>query len=221
MKMCVLIGCAATVLGVNLSQYPETVMLAESPRIYWIEHFLSDEECAHLMRMATPYLKKSYVIDNATGGEMPHAERISDGAFLEYGFTDRVVHGIEKRIAAWSEVPVENGEALYVLRYGVGGEYRPHYDFFDAATVGGQEILKRGGQRVATCILYLDGPEEGGETIFPKAKVMVKPVKGSAVLFFNCNEEGEVDPMSLHGGAPVIRGTKWIATRWIRQNRFN
>jgi prolyl 4-hydroxylase len=29
-----------------------------------------------------------------------------------------------------------------------------------------------------------------------------------------------VDPMSLHGGLPVVKGIKWAMTKWIRQKPF-
>jgi prolyl 4-hydroxylase len=25
---------------------------------------------------------------------------------------------------------------------------------------------------------------------------------------------------SLHGGAPVVEGEKWVATKWVREGRF-
>ena len=53
------------------------------------------------------------------------------------------------------------------------------------------------------------------------AKISVTPKKGSAVLFYNCLPTGEVDGLSLHGGAPVIAGEKLIATKWIREGEFH
>jgi len=32
--------------------------------------------------------------------------------------------------------------------------------------------------------------------------------------------DGNVDPKSLHGGNPVIKGTKWAMTKWIREKPF-
>ena len=40
-------------------------------------------------------------------------------------------------------------------------------------------------------------------------RLAVKPVKGRAVLFYSQLPDGRVDDMSLHGGCPVIEGTKW------------
>lgn len=44
---------------------------------------------------------------------------------------------------------------------------------------------------------------------------LVKPHKGDALLFFSLHPNTTVDEASLHGACPVIRGTKWSATKWI------
>ena len=108
-----------------------------------------------------------------------------------------------------------------MLHYDEGGEYRPHYDYFDVNTPGGLVHTNRGGQRMATFMIYLADTEEGGETIFPKADLKVHPQKGKAVMFFNVDSNGKEDPMSFHGGAPVLKGEKWIMTRWMRPGVFH
>ena len=125
---------------------------------------------------------------------------------------------IEARIGALLGWPVENGEGLQVLRYRPGAEYKPHYDYFDPAHAGTPTILKRGGQRVATIVTYLNTPECGGATTFPDVNLEVAPVKGNAVFF----SYDRAHPMTrtLHGGAPVMAGEKWVTTKWLREGRF-
>jgi prolyl 4-hydroxylase len=41
------------------------------------------------------------------------------------------------------------------------------------------------------------------------------PKAGSAVLFYSQGPDGALDPYSLHGGCPVIKGVKWSANVWI------
>ena len=196
--------------------------LSTSPRIYLIENFLSSKECDHLMALATPHLKRSTVIDDhAAGGSILDSRRTSQGMFIVEHLKDRTVKKIEKRLATLTELPIQNGEAIQVLQYRERAEYQPHHDYFNPSTPGGISHLNRGGQRVASVIMYLNTPKEGGETIFPMAKISVTPKKGSAVLFYNCLPTGEVDGLSLHGGAPVIAGEKWIATKWIREGEFH
>lgn len=199
-------------------------LLRESPRIYLIEKFLSDEECDYLVASARPELERSTVVSSGLDptGEIDevHEARTSYGMFFPHVHSDPILGKIEERIAKLTRIPVQNGEAMQVLKYERGQEYQPHFDFFDEDTPGGVSCYNRGGQRIATLIMYLANTEEGGETIFPEAKIKVKPIKGNAVLFYNCKSNGTEDPLTLHGGAPVIRGEKWIATKWIRKGAF-
>ena len=43
----------------------------------------------------------------------------------------------------------------------------------------------------------------------------VKPKRGEAILFYSQHPDGTVDNMSIHGGCPVIQGTKWAANLWV------
>lgn len=173
-----------------------------------------------MIELSRPHLIASKVVDEQNKGETSDPRRNSRGYFIPHNGNDRILNDIEKRIASITGMPKENGENLHVLCYGIGGEYQPHYDYFNAGTPGGNEQLSRGGQRVASLIMYLNNPTAGGETIFPRANISVTPKKGDAVLFYNCTPNGAVDPNSLHGGAPVKAGEKWIMTRWIRQGEF-
>ena len=94
----------------------------------------------------------------------------------------------------------------------------PHYDYFDPALPGSAHHVKRGGQRVATLIMYLHEPEGGGATIFPDVDLAIAPKRGNAVFFSYATPEAST--LTLHGGDPVTAGEKWIATKWLRQSVF-
>jgi prolyl 4-hydroxylase len=208
-------------LLLNLCNAYTKETLSESPRLFLFKNFLTSEECDHIIALAQPQLLRSQVIDeNRAGGEMVDYRRTSRGMFFPQFSTDRILKSIEDRISALTGIPLQNGEGIQVLHYNVGGEYQPHYDYFHPNTPGGQANLARGGQRVATFIMYLHTTPSGGETIFPLLNLRIAPQKGSALLFYNCTPEGVVDPRTLHGGAPVIAGEKWIATRWLHERAF-
>lgn len=200
--------------------YPNVQVLSENPRIYLIENFLTPYECDHIVNAARDQLARSTVVDQQGGASVVHNARTSRGMFFPQFPQDPILQDIEKRIASYTHIPVENGEGLQILHYGIGGEYQPHFDWFDPSMPGTAAHLNRGGQRIATLIMYLHTTEQGGETIFPRVNVKVKPVKCNAVLFYNCLPGGQEDPLSLHGGAPVIKGEKWIATKWLRSGAF-
>lgn len=199
---------------------PRMEVLSWSPRIFVIHNFLTEEECDHIIHTGKPGLERSRVVDNETDKPKLANIRTSHGMFFPSNHGDPVLQGIEKRIAMLTLIPEEHAESLHLLHYSLGAEYKPHHDYFDRSTVGGAAAHDRGGQRVASLLMYLNTPEEGGETIFPTAKLTVKAEKGKAVLFYNTLLDGTVDPTTLHGGAPVLKGEKWLATRWLRQHVF-
>ncbi len=196
----------------------EVVVGMRQPRIVVLRDLLSDAECDALIEQARPRLSRSETVVNRTGGSEVNAARTSQGMFFSRGEGD-LVRAIEARIAALLNWPVDRGEGLQVLRYGVGAEYRPHFDYFDPAQPGSQAILKRGGQRVGTVLMYLNTPEAGGATTFPDAGVEVHALRGSAVFF--AYEQPSPLTRTLHGGAPVLAGEKWVATKWLRAGRFD
>ncbi|MCH8180117.1 MAG: 2OG-Fe(II) oxygenase [Proteobacteria bacterium] len=189
----------------------------QHPRVVVIGGFLSAEECTQLMALAEPRLSRSETVVNATGGSEVNAARTSHGMFFGRG-ENALCARIEARIAALLQWPVEHGEGIQILRYAPGAEYRPHHDYFDPAQPGTPTILQRGGQRVGTLVMYLNDPLEGGATTFPDAGVTVHPVAGSAVFFAYPLPTPQTK--TLHGGAPVLKGEKWVATKWLREGRF-
>jgi len=162
-------------------------------------------------------LARSLTVETRTGGEVLNVDRTSEGMFFERG-ENGIVARLEQRIAALLRWPVEFGEGLQILRYAPGAQYRPHYDYFDPGEPGTPTILKRGGQRVATLVMYLQEPEQGGATTFPDVGLEVAPVRGTGVFF--SYDEPEPATRTLHGGAPVLAGEKWVATKWLREREF-
>jgi prolyl 4-hydroxylase len=194
------------------------ITVLQDPPLLVLEGLLSHEECQALMAAAAPRMSRSLTVDVKTGGEETNQARTSEGMFFERGETE-LISRIEARIGELLGWPVQNGEGLQVLRYGPGAEYKPHYDYFDPAEPGTASILQRGGQRVATLVMYLNEPEAGGATVFPDLALAVVPKCGNAV-FFSYSQPHPVS-RTLHGGAPVISGDKWIATKWLREREFN
>ena len=142
-------------------KWVEVLLRQHDPELVVFSNFLSPPECEALMDLARPRLSHSLTVDIKTGGEELHPSRTSQGMFFER-HESALVQRIEARIAKLLHWPARNGEGLQVLRYGKAAEYRPHYDYFDPAEPGTQEILQRGGQRVGTLIMYLNDPEKGG-----------------------------------------------------------
>ena len=216
---------------------PPVVLTPRSPKAYVFRNFLTAEECEHLRALAKKQLAPSTVV--GTNGPVSSGIRTSAGTFLAKG-QDAVVKRVEARMALAAGLPEPNGEGMQILRYEVGQKYDPHYDYFhDAANAS----PRRGGQRMATMLVYLADTEQGGETVFPKAKkppgfdagaagdgwsdcaskggVPVRSARGDAVLFWSLTEDYVLDPGSLHGACPVVKGEKWTAVKWMRVAKFD
>ncbi|TDV28445.1 prolyl 4-hydroxylase [Paraburkholderia caballeronis] len=195
------------------------LMRCERPQIVIFGDVLSAAECDELVERSRHRLKRNTTINPETGAEDVIRNRTSEGTWFPRG-EDAFIERLDRRIACLMNWPVENGEGLQILHYGPGAEYRPHFDYFPPEQSGSAVQLAHGGQRVATLVIYLNDVPEGGETVFPDAGISVTGRKGTAVYFRYMNGMRQLDPLSLHAGAPVRRGEKWIATRWMREHAY-
>ena len=184
------------------------------PALRVLDGLLTGEECDELVALARPRLARALTVD-ATGNLQVDHRRTSAGMFFKLGELPLVAQ-LEQRIAGLLEIPVSHGEGLQILHYLPGQEYTPHYDWFDPEQPGFAAVTERGGQRIASVVMYLNTPEAGGGTAFPAAGLTVTALRGSAVYF--AYESG--DTSSLHAGLPVLGGEKWIATKWLRERPY-
>ena len=127
-------------------------------------------------------------------------------------------------------------EAPTVIRYEADQILAPHYDANRSADT---EDANRGGQTLATLLVYLNDVEKGGLTRFGKLKagaaiqynnkenpvddisderLVIQPKRGDALLFFPADCRGQFDPRTEHEGMPAI-DEKWIARIWRHQRR--
>jgi prolyl 4-hydroxylase len=195
----------------------QVLLQLERPRVVVFGGLLSGDECRQLIELAEPRLARSETVQQATGGSEVNAARTSRGMFFRRGETPLIAR-IEQRIASLVRWPVDHGEGIQVLHYSPGAQYEPHYDYFDPAQPGTPSILKRGGQRVGTLVMYLNTPLSGGGTTFPDVGLEVGAMQGNAVFF--SYDRPDPETKTLHGGAPVVEGEKWVATKWLREGVF-
>jgi len=189
------------------------------PTIAVLDNVLDADECFMLRELARTRLARSQVVNPGTGIGVVQDIRTSEGANFGRGETGLIAR-IDARAAAIMGMGEDHGEGLQAMRYGVGAEYVPHFDYFPPGDQGSEPHLRNGGQRVSTLIMYLDDVEAGGETIFPRIDFSYIPRRGQALYFEYTAADGSLDPLSLHGGAPVLSGEKWILTKWMRERAF-
>lgn len=186
---------------------PEPAILSHHAMVKHWRGLLTKEECAHLATSVLDLLEPSMVADPRTGRMIAHPVRRSSAAVIGPTRETLPIQAIQRRIAAATDTVVSQGEPLAVLHYAGGQEYLPHMD----------TLPNEANQRIATVLIYLNEGYAGGETHFPASGLTIAGRLGDVVAFSNVGPDGQPDPASRHAGLPVQRGTKWLATRWIRR----
>jgi prolyl 4-hydroxylase len=189
------------------SRLPTPKILSEAPLVRLWPGLLSKEECTHVATSVLDLLEPSMVADPRTGRQMAHPIRRSSAAVISPTRETLPIQAIQRRIAAATGTLVSQGEPLSVLHYAPGQEYLAHMD----------TLPNEANQRSITALIYLNEGYVGGETCFPATGLRVAGKLGDVLAFSNVKPDGSPDPASRHAGLPVQRGTKWLATRWIRQ----
>jgi prolyl 4-hydroxylase len=192
--------------------------LCDAPLIHRLDALLSADECAHIIALARPLLKRSQV-SGASGGKFSDG-RTSERAWLKHA-VDPVVHAAATRIADAVGLPLAHAESLQVIHYEPGQEYRPHFDAYDLGTDKGRRYCERGGQRIVTALAYLSAALAGGTTGFPRLGLEVEPQPGRVLVFHNCHPGTNVcDPRTYHQGKPPLRGDKWAFNLWFHESPY-
>ena len=202
----------------HLSAAP--VRICEQPHVFTVEDFVSQGECAHLITLADRNFRPAREL-TADCLSQENLHFTGSMAALQLDLCDAVVRVVERRVGAAFDLPASHVEPLSVLRYQDGHRYAPHVDYFDAARL--QENLTkgdRGGQRVASFLVYLRPAEAGGETHYLALGKKVQGRERMALCHFNCLPSGEPDPATVHTGEPVQQGEKWLARTTVREKPF-
>jgi prolyl 4-hydroxylase len=196
-------------------------MVSDDPKVLLLHDFLTSEECDEMIKQAEDLgLNRSTVQGKAKN--VVNKDRTSFTANLKRGSND-IMKRIERRVAAFSNLPMNHTEPFQVCRYHPGQQYKPHYDFFVPGVKGTDVALRRGGQRHVTFFVYLnDMPEseQSSHTHFPKIDLKVKPKKGMAAFWMNVNGDNKEDFRTLHAGTPPTEATKYGLNIWVREKPF-
>jgi len=174
------------------------------------DNLLTPEECTDLLRVGREigYLA-SHVLEAGTSIE--HHGRTSTSCAIPVGYNP-AVETVEKRMADLFGVPVSYLEPLQLVRYTTNQEYRPHFDAF--------EVPSSMGQRVFTALAYLQCPDNGGATVFPRVQQQVEPQVGRVVTWRNVGKDNLRLLDSEHGGLPVFSGEKIALNIWVRDRPY-
>lgn len=195
---------------------PPPRIVSERPHVLICDGFVSPAVCDWLVERARPHLAPARVYDLDTGEGRIEDIRTNTAHAFDLSQTDMVLVLLRERIARLAGLPVAGFEASQVLRYIPGQQFDWHVDFLDSATPGHRDDLARRGQRIATCLVWLDDDHDGGETAFSAPDLKLRGRKGDAILWANVTPDGRADPLSRHAGLPPTRGEKWVLSQWMR-----
>lgn len=186
----------------------------EPPRV--IDGVLSRDECQYIMKKADGIFTPSTVV----GKDGADGSRTSETAWISKN--DPVAQKIFAKATELTGKHMECCEDLQVVRYKPGTFYRAHHNSCCEDTQACKDFEKRGGQRVATLLVYLNDDFEDGHTHFPAhGDLKIKADPGSAILFCPLGTtEAKCHPKALHAGLPISSGTKYVCNAWIRENNF-
>lgn len=209
--LCVLLLCISVSICCCLEPFTD---MEEDVLVREIPGFLTDEECDAIMDAARPNLIKSTVQERNGHGEQHSHDRVSDTAWLN--IEHPAVRNLAQKSHALTGLPFSHFESVQVVRYQAQGKYDPHYDSCDVT----DGVCQETNPRRWTILIYLNDDYECGGTRFPRLSHITQPQKGKALMFQVSDREGRIIHDALHGGDPVCKGEKWIATQWVRFKPF-
>jgi len=166
-------------------------------------------------------------------GIFPYDESFADGIqILRYNLTTAYVAHMD-----WIEPTTLNNDhdwesagdgtnryatiLLYLSDVADGGETV----FTQAKPIGADAKIISKKQALEETTAYLE--EKNLTHLFPagtwqrnmisecRSRMAIKAKKAEAILFYSQFPDGRVDRLSLHGGCPVLEGTKWAANLWV------
>jgi prolyl 4-hydroxylase len=186
----------------------------DAAELFAVGAFLTLEECAHLIAEIDRVAKPSDIYHSVEQALF----RTSYSGDLNAH--DSFVKMIERRLGDLTGIDLTWGETVQGQRYTPGQEFRGHYDWFDVEADYWKHEEASGGQRSWTAMVYLNDVEEGGSTEFPRLNLKIEPQAGALLLWNNALPDGRPNPDVLHAALPVVRGVKYVITKWFRARRW-
>lgn len=195
---------------------PAPHALLQGPAVLAIEGFLPAAVCDWMRGRADALMAPAAVYDPLTGEARQESARTNRAAQLDLSRMDVVTAVVRERIARAAGLPVSGLEWTQVLGYAVGQTFDWHYDWLDPVLPGFSRDLAQRGQRIATCLVYLNDDYEGGVTAFEAGGLRWRGRKGDALMWANTLPDGGIDRRTRHAGLPPTSGEKWVLSQWLR-----
>jgi prolyl 4-hydroxylase len=187
----------------------------DKAELFAVGDFLTLDECQHLMAMIDAVARPSELHETA------YVAKFRTSYSGNFDPHDPFVRMISRRIDDLLGMNPDCGETIQGQRYLPGQEFKPHNDWFYTDQEYWKLERKRGGQRCWTTMAFLNTVEEGGHTHFVKLDAMIEPKPGVLMIWNNARPDGVPNEDTLHAGTPVVRGTKYVLTKWYRTRKHS
>jgi len=232
------VGFRTVVEGLEVGGQPvELETLAVIPPIFKVHNLALPDETEALIEHSKPHFEKADVVymDKDKGKDV-NEFRTSLNYRPRHNATPLLAK-MEARAAQTTRMPFSHLETVQVLYYKTGGYYHAHDDSGQLQFyIGDRRQLqtKHYGyfDRMLTLFWYMNTVPKGGATNFPRAGgrealpvppsmrkctqgLMVAPVVGQAVLWYNMHPHGLQTPHALHAACAVEQGEKYAINIWI------
>ena len=199
----------------RLADLPEVYRLpTDKAEMFAVGDFFTPDECGRLMAMVDAVAQPSRAFD----AKYESGYRTSYSGDVDPN--DPFIRKLQRRLDDLLGIDPTYGETIQGQRYLPGQQFQAHCDWFPEGAAYTEDAMKRGGQRSITAMAYLNRVEEGGATLFPRLGLSIEPKPGALLIWNNADPDGRPNPLTIHAGMPVVRGVKYIITKWYRSRRW-
>ncbi|MXP30056.1 2OG-Fe(II) oxygenase [Porphyrobacter algicida] len=187
---------------------------SDRAEIFAVGDFLTPVECERFVRIIDVVARPSELHDTS------YASKFRTSYSGNFDPHDPFVKGVSRRIDDLLGINSICGETIQGQRYLPGQEFKAHNDWFYTDQPYWKGEQKRGGQRSWTAMAFLNEVEEGGHTFFSEIGASIEPKPGVLLVWNNAKPDGTPNLDTLHAGTPVIKGMKYVLTKWYRTRKW-
>jgi len=180
--------------------------------IIQVEDTVSDNDCRRLMTIYDQHVQQAKVRDQ-TGHPLVYWDELRDAPYA-----DEIIPRLVRECLGDITSRLQPADPLYpetviLAALGAGGHHSRHADNC-RQNERGDWVANHTPQRDVTAIYYLNDTFEGGEIVFERAQLVVKPRRGLLLVFPS-------DAAHEHEVLPVRSGVRYTMPIWLtKQQRF-
>jgi prolyl 4-hydroxylase len=194
------------------TEFKVAKVLTNKLQLYLVDQFMNKEECDGLIKLSNSILRPSQITRPSPDKDFRTSQSADIGTLK-----DPLVIEIDNRICKCLGIEKSKSEGTQIQRYDPTQQFKHHTDYFKKESGEYEDHAKHRGNRTWTFMVYLSDVEEGGGTNFKKIDYTIIPKAGNAVVWNNYHPDGKVNPNTLHAGLPIVKGQKYVITKWFRE----